>query len=163
MANGHGIKKIMVFIEGNEASLLAAQYAVSLAKIGGGKIIAVYVVDVKTLNDLLRTRIFVRMEETDYERDLEEDGKRYLDQVQGLAEAKGVAVTTLLEKGDVHSIVVRKVKELGADILVMGELETPRSRRDCYYSEGERIFREARCPVLVVKGDEEVSALYDSM
>jgi nucleotide-binding universal stress UspA family protein len=163
MANGHGIRTIMVFIEGNEASLIAAQYAVSLAKLTGGEIIAVYVVDVKTLNDLLRARIFVRMEEMDYERDLEEDGKRYLNHVQGLAEAKGVAVTTLLEKGDVHSIVVRKVRELGADILVMGELETPLSRRDSYYSEGERVFREARCPVLVIKGDEEIRALYDSI
>lgn len=163
MANGHGIKTIMVFVEGNEASLIAAQYAVSLAKLIGGKIVAVYVVDVKTLKDLLRAHIFVRMEEMDYERDLEEDGKRYLNHVQGLADAKGVAMTTLLEKGDVHSIVVQKVKELGADILVMGALETPLSRRDSYYNEGERVFREARCPVLVVKGDEEIRALYDSI
>lgn len=163
MANSHGIKRIMVFIEANEASLLAARYAVFLAKIAGAELIAVYVVDVKTLNDLLKARIFVQMEETDYERDLEEDGKRYLNYVRCLAEAKAVAVTTLLTKGDVHSVVVCKAKEFGVDMLVMGELETPLSRRDCYYNEGERIFREARCPVLVVKGEEEARALYDSI
>ncbi len=163
MANGHGIKRIMVFIEANEASLLAARHAVSLSKIAGAELIAVYVVDVKTLNDLLKARIFVQMEEMDYERDIEEDGKRYLNHVQCLAEAKAVAVTTLLEKGDVHSVVVGKAKELGADMLVMGELDTPLSRRDSYYNEGERIFREAHCPVLVVKGEEAVQALYDSI
>ena len=163
MANGHGIKRIMVFIEANEASLLAARHAVSLSKIAGADLIAVYVVDVKTLNDLLKARIFVQMEEMDYERDIEEDGKRYLNHVQCLAEAKAVAVTTLLEKGDVHSVVVGKAKELGADMLVMGELDTPLSRRDSYYNEGERIFREAHCPVLVVKGEEAVQALYDSI
>ena len=136
MANGHGIKRIMVFIEANEASLLAARHAVSLSKIAGAELIAVYVVDVKTLNDLLKARIFVQMEEMDYERDIEEDGKRYLNHVQCLAEAKAVAVTTLLEKGDVHSVVVGKAKELGADMLVMGELDTPHSRRDSYYNEG---------------------------
>ena len=163
MANGHGIKRIMVFIEANEASLLAARHAVSLSKIAGAELIAVYLVDVKTLNDLLKARIFVQMEEMDYERDIEEDGKRYLIHVQCLAEAKAVAVTTLLEKGDVHSVVVGKAKELGADMLVMGELDTPLSRRDSYYNEGERIFREAHCPVLVVKGEEAVQALYDSI
>jgi nucleotide-binding universal stress UspA family protein len=163
MANGHGIKRIMVFIEANEASILAARHAISLAKIAGSELIAVYVVDVKTLNDLLKARIFVQMEEMDYERDLEEDGKRYLNQVQRLAEAKAVTITTMLEKGDVHSVVVQKARELGVDMLVMGELETPLSRRDSHYNHGERIFREASCPVLVVKGDEEVRALYDSI
>lgn len=163
MANAHGIKRIMVFIEAREASLLAARHAVSLAKITGAELVAVYVVDVKTLNDLLKARIFVQMEEMDYERDLEEDGKRYLNHVRRLAEAKAVAAATLLAKGDVHSVVVQKAKELGVDVLVMGELETPLSRRDSYYNEGERIFREAHCPVLVVKGEEEVRALYDSI
>ena len=153
----------MVFVESTEASVLAAQYAIALAAVCGAEIIAIYVVDIKTLEDLLTAHIFVRMEEMDYERDLEEDGRRYLNHVRELAEAKGIRVTTFLEKGEVHSIVIEKVKELGADLLVMGELETPQSRRDFYFDESERIFREAKCPILVVKGDERVREFYDSI
>jgi len=163
MANGGGIRKVLLFVEGNEASMLASQYAVALAKSVGADIIALYVVDIKTLEDLLKARIFVRMEEMDYERDLEEDGRRYLNHVRDLAEAKGVAITTVLKKGEVHATVVQQAKALRTDLLVMGELEAPRSRRDFYYDERERTFREVQCPVLVVKGDEEIRALYDSI
>lgn len=163
MADGRGIKKIVLFSEGSEASMLAARYAVALAKLVGAEIVALYVVDIKTLEDLLKAHIFVRMEEMDYERDMEEDGRRYLNYVRDLAEAKGLSVTMLLEKGEVHSTVVQKARELGADLLIMGELETPRSRKDFYYDERERVFREVHCPVLVVKGDEEIHALYDGI
>ncbi|MDD5555873.1 MAG: universal stress protein [bacterium] len=163
MADGHGIRRIALFIEGTEPSMRAARYAVALARLLGAELVALYVVDVKTLEDLLRARIFVRMEEAGYERDLEEDGRRYLNHVRDLAEAKGVPVETMLEKGEVHTTVVRAVRDLGADLLVMGEIETPRSRKDFYFDERERVFREARCPVLVVKGDEEIRDLYDGV
>lgn len=163
MAHAHGINRIMVSIGGNERALLAAQYAVALARLLGAELVAIYVVDTKILDDLLKARIFIRMEEMDYAHDLEEDGRRYLNHVRDLAEAKGVRITTVLEKGEVHTLVTQKARELAADLLVMGELEAPRSRRDCYFDEGERIFREARCPVLVVKGDEKIRELYDSI
>jgi nucleotide-binding universal stress UspA family protein len=163
MAHAHGIRRIMVSIGGNERALLAAQYAVALARLLGAELVAIYVVDTKILGELLKARIFIRMEEMDYARDLEEDGKRYLNHVRDLAEAKGVGITTVLEKGEVHTLVTQRARELEADLLVMGELEAPRSRRDCYFDEGERIFREAQCPVLVVKGDEKIRELYDSI
>ena len=163
MAHAHGIRRIMVSIGGNERALLAAQYAVALARLLGAELVAIYVVDTKILGDLLKARIFIRMEEMDYAHDLEEDGRRYLNHVRDLAEAKGVGITTVLEKGEVHTLVTKKARELEADLLVMGELEAPRSRRDCYFDEGERIFREARCPVLVVKGDERIRELYNSL
>ena len=129
MAETRGIGRILVSIGGNERSLLAAQYAVALARLLGAELVAVYVVDTKILAGLLKARIFVRMEEMDYARDLEEDGRRYLNHVRDLAEAKGVTVSTVLEKGEVHTIVTAKARETGADLLVMGELDTPASDR----------------------------------
>jgi len=163
MTDGHGIATIMIFVESSEKSIIAARYAVWLAKTMGARIIALYVVDTQALEELLRARIFVRMERVDYERDIEEDAKRYLNMVKDLAEAKGVELTTVLDKGAVHSIVARKVSELGVDLLVMGEHAAPRSRRECYYDEGQRVLCEARCPVLVVKGDERIRSLYNGI
>jgi nucleotide-binding universal stress UspA family protein len=136
---------------------------VALARLLNAELVAIYVVDTKILADLLKARIFVRMEELDYAHDIEEDGKRYLNHVRDLAEAKGVTVSTVLAKGEVHTLVTEKARELGADLLVMGELAAPASRRDYYFDEGERIFREAHCPVLVVKGDEAIRELYDGL
>lgn len=163
MAHSHGMKRILIFVESNEESILAAQYAIWLAKITGAEIAALYVVDTKTLDDLLRARIFVRMEEMDYERDLEEDGRRYLNHVRDLAEAKGVTISTSLEKGEVHSIVTEKAREIEADLLVLGEREVPLSRKDCYFDEAQRILSEIRCPVLMVKGGENIRELYENI
>jgi len=159
----NGIGTILLFVESSEKSMVAARYAIWLAKSTGARLIAIYVVDTKILEQLLRARIFVRMEEMDYERDLEEDGRRYLNHARDLTEAKGVAFKEVLEKGEVHSIVVQKAGELQADLLVMGERETSGSRVEARYDEGERILIEAPCPVLVVKGEERVRALYDTI
>ncbi len=163
MAQARGIGRILVSIGGNERSLLAAQYAVALARLLGAELVAVYVVDTKILAGLLKARIFIQMEERDYARDFEENGRRYLNHVRDLAEAKGVPISTILEKGEVHTIVTAKAREMRADLLVMGEPDAPASRRDYYFNEGERIFREAQCPVLVVKGEERIRALYDGV
>jgi len=163
MANGQGIRSILLFLESSERSMAAARYATWLAKATGARLIALYVVDTKILEQLLRARIFVRMEEMDYERDLEEDARRYLNHARDLSEAKGVPFKDMIEKGEVHSIVVQKARELDVDLLVMGEREASRSRKDTYYDEGERILSEAQCPVLVAKGDERIKSLYDSI
>jgi nucleotide-binding universal stress UspA family protein len=56
--------------------------------------------------------------------------------------------------------VVNKTRELSADLLVIGELKEVVSRREIFYDEGERIFRESPCPVVVVKNPEEVERAY---
>ncbi|MDP8217939.1 MAG: universal stress protein [Candidatus Theseobacter exili] len=157
------VEKILIFVEGNEASILAAKYAICLAKQMNGELHAVYVVDTKVLDDLLKARIFVKMEEMDYERDLEEDGRRYLRYVEDLASALGISAKTHLGKGEVHNEVVKKAKEIGTDLIVMGELGEVKSRRDVFYDESERIFRESESPVLVVKNKEWIEDYYDRM
>ncbi len=156
-------EKIMVFVEANEESITAAQYAVCLARWLECELYAVYVVDIKTLQDLLKAKIFVEMEEMDYERDLEEDGERYLNHVRDLAEAKGVTIHTELCKGDVVAEMLRNVEQTDADLLVMGKLEEPESRRDFYYNDGERIFRRTPCPAIIVKEDEPVRMMYEQL
>ena len=43
------------------------------------------------------------------------------------------------------------------------ELKEMISRKEIFYDEGERIFREAPCPVLVVKNPAEVEKLYKEL
>jgi nucleotide-binding universal stress UspA family protein len=159
--SGAPFEKIVLYVESSESALDAARYAVVLAKAYGAGLHAVYVVDEKTLEDLLSAKVFVEEEEVDLERDLEEDGRRYLKAVERLASDKGVEISTELLKGVVHREIVDKATHVGAGLIIIGEIEEQTSRRDSFLDEGELILRMARCPVLTVKGD-LVRALYES-
>lgn len=156
-------EKILLFVEASEESIVAAQYAICLAKWLNMSIYAVYVVDIKTLQELTKAKIFIKMEAMDYERDLEEDGQRYLNHVKDLADEKNVFIETALLKGEVFSEVIKKLEQENIDILIMGKLEEPECRRDFYYNSSERIFRRSPCPVIVVKDHESVKMMYNNL
>ena len=157
------IKKILVFVDGSEGCVMAAQYGITLAKKMDAELMALFVVNVQLLEELVKARIFVKVEEMDYEQDLEQDGKRYLNYISELAKTKGVEIRTELVKGVVSKIVVDKVQEWGVDLLVMGELEPVLSRTDTFHDEAELIFRKAKCSVLVVKDADYVERIYNAL
>jgi nucleotide-binding universal stress UspA family protein len=161
--NASPFETILLHVEASEAGLVAARYAIAVAKAYGARLHAVYVVNEKMLEELLSAKVFVEEEEVDLERDLEEDGRRYLSAVERLAGEKGVDLAADLAKGVVHREVVDKATQLGASLIIIGEIEEPMSRRDAHFDEGEMILRLAKCPVLTVKGDDLVRSLYDSI
>jgi nucleotide-binding universal stress UspA family protein len=155
--------KLLLYIDGSESSITAAQFAIALSKAHGSSLKAIYVVNENLLAELLGAKVFVQVEKMDYERNLEEDGKRYLNYVVKLAQKKGVKVETILRKGIVHEEVTREVVASDCDILIQGELGEVLSLRDSFYEEGERILRKVSCPVLVVRGKRRVDKLYESI
>lgn len=163
MSDVNPLNKILLYIDGSESSILAAQMAIVLCKKYGSQLRVIYVVNEKLLSELLKAKVFVQMEKMDYERDLEEDGKRYLNYIVKLADRKGVAIETVLKKGVVHEEVSREVEDHGSDLLVQGELGEVLSLRDSFYEEGERILRKVICPVMVVRNRKRVERLYDDL
>lgn len=157
------LKRILLYIDGSESSILAAQMAIAMCKKYGSSLRAIYVVNENLLTELLKAKVFVQMEKMDYERDLEEDGKRYLNYVVKLADRKGLTIETVLKKGVVHEEVAREVEEHESDLLVQGELGEVLSLRDSFYEEGERILRKVKCPVMVVRNRERVERIYDEL
>jgi nucleotide-binding universal stress UspA family protein len=157
------IKKILLYIDGSEECIAAAQYGIVLAKVLKAELVALYVVNVSLLKELVKAKIFVKIEEMDYEQDLSQDGQRYLNYITELARAKGVPIKTEIVKGVVNKEVVQKVDELGIDLLVMGELEQLLSRTDSFHDEGELIFRKASCTILVVKDPNRVESIYNAI
>jgi nucleotide-binding universal stress UspA family protein len=157
------LNKILLYIDGSEPSILAAQMAIVMCKTYGSSLRVIYVVNENLLSELLKAKVFVQMEKMDYERDLEEDGKRYLNYIVKLADRKGLTIETVLKKGVVHEEVSREVEEHGSDLLVQGELGEVLSLRDSFYEEGERILRKVKCPVLVVRNRVRVERMYDDL
>ncbi len=153
----------MLYIDGSESSITAAQLAISMAKEYGSTLRVMYVVNENLLTELLKAKIFVQMEKMDYERDLEEDGKRYLNYIVKLADRKGLQIETVLGKGVVHEEVAREVDDCSADLLIQGELGEVLSLRDSFYEEGERILRKVKCPVMVVRGRDRIERMFDDL
>jgi len=157
------LRKILLYIDGSESSITAAQMAIGMAKAYGALLRVIYVVNENLLNELLKAKIFVAVEKMDYERDLEEDGRRYLNYVEKLAGKKKLTVETVLKKGVVHEEVAREIDEYGADVLVQGELGEVLSLRDSFYEEGERILRKAKCCVLVARGADKIDRMFEEL
>jgi nucleotide-binding universal stress UspA family protein len=88
---------------------------------------------------------------------------RYLNHVKDLARKKGLAIDTIKTSGSIHSEIKHKVEELDIDLLLIGELSRIQSRRDEFYNEVERAMRSVGCSVLIVKNEDRVLSLYESL
>ncbi len=157
------IQRIMVYIDGSEPSITGARYAICLAASSGAELVVCYIVNTTAVEELLRARIFLRDEQVEYERDMETDAERYLNYVGDLAARKGVTIIRNKGRGSVHMKIVDAVKTYGVDLLVVGELSQIRSRRDVFYDEIERALRMTPCSVLIVKDENRVNEMYESL
>lgn len=156
-------QKIMVYIDGTEQSILAAQYAICLASFFEAELTALYVINTRAMEDLLRASIFLKDEQVEYEHDMEADAERYLNYVNELALKKGVTIDKKHTRGSVHREIVSTIKDEDIDLLVVGELSRIRSRRDEFYDEAERAMRAAPCSVVIVKDEDKVWEMYESL
>lgn len=157
------IRKILVYIDGTEQSIAAAQYALCLSRASGAQLTFFYVINTKALDELLKVRIFLKEEQIEYEHDLEEDAQRYLNHVKELARSKGISVETRSTMGNPNQEIVKLVRDEGFDLLVIGELSRIRSRRDEFFDETERAMRAVPCSVLIVKDEDRVWELFESL
>jgi nucleotide-binding universal stress UspA family protein len=157
------IKKLLVYIDGTEQSVTAAQYAICLSKLTGAELRALYVVNTRALNDLLKARIFIESEQAEYQRDLHADAERYLNHVKSLARGKGVAIESESRNGTPYVEIKSVVTEQEIDLLIIGELSHIRSRRDEFFNEAERAMRFSPCSVLIVKDEEKVWNMFDQL
>lgn len=157
------IKKIMVYVDGTEQSVIAAQYAICLASFSGAELIAHYVINTRAVEDLLKARIFLEDEQIEYEHDMEADAERYLNYINELAIKKGVSITKKSSRGSVHKEIVDSIEENDVDLLIIGELSRIRSRRDEFFDETERAMRAVPCSVLIVKDQDRVWEMYESL
>ncbi|MDX9809589.1 MAG: universal stress protein, partial [Sphaerochaetaceae bacterium] len=80
--------KLLVYLDGSEASVTAAMAAIMLAKRLQASLTAMYVINTQALQDLVKARIFVDVEEHQFRQELESDADRYLKHVRRLAQQK---------------------------------------------------------------------------
>ncbi|MFA5319601.1 MAG: universal stress protein [Candidatus Omnitrophota bacterium] len=145
---------------GTPAAVPTAKYAICLAKIIGARVAGIYVVDERSVTELLRNRVFVEIEAREYEKELKDQGKILLERIGRMAESKSVPFEPFLLSGAIHRMVVDKAAEIGADLLVMGKIRELESRKEIFYDPGEQIFRESPCQVVIVQNSAAAEALF---
>lgn len=156
-------KHMLVYLDGSEDSVTAAMAAIALAKRLDASLTAMYVVNTRALQDLVKARIFLDIEEQEYRRDIEGDAQRYLHHVERLGRQKGVPVIPVQTAGTVHTEVRSYLQEHHIDLLVLGGISEIHSRRDELLSETDRMMRTAPCPVLVVRDNDTVWDMFESL
>ncbi|MDR1326406.1 MAG: universal stress protein [Treponema sp.] len=142
---------IVVAVTGSDASVLAAKYAIVMAKTYRCRLTAVYVVDIATIRQLTLSKIFIQDEGNEYANSLKANGERYLVFAEELARTKGVKIEREIRSGAVYTEILTLADEKKADLIILGGWEKDRSARDIISHSHREIMNNAKCSVLVVK------------
>ena len=156
------ISNIVTAVTGTDASILAAKYAIVLAKQFHCKLNAVYVVDTATIKMLTLSKIFIQEEGAEYEKNLENNGDRYLAFVEELARAKNVKIEKIMRKGAIYTEVLNVVNEKKADLILLGGWERDTKTRDIIGTSHREIIANAKCSVLLVK-EPNIDQIYKNL
>lgn len=143
--------RLMLVVDGSNASLAASDFAVAMAAEKGCSIIAVYVVDTATMDYLVNMRLLLTTERLGFEKQLEATGHRHLERVVKMAEPMGVKIETHMTRGIFHKSILHLAREHHADAIVVGGWQRTVTRKDYPSVERQAILDEAECPVIVVK------------
>lgn len=138
------MKKILIATDGSEYTKEAVTTGLKLAKVLEAEVTALYVIDQTSFVTFPVDSSIVSV----YPQ-LENEGKRAVEEVQKEGEAMGLKVTPVVAEGSP----TRKIVEMAADfdLVVMGTLGRSALGKLFIGSVAERVTRYAPCPVLVVR------------
>lgn len=150
--------RILVAVNGSEASIHAAMYGIIMAKTYHLDLKFIYVVDTATIKRLTLSKFFASDERKLYEENLIADGKKYLAYTGDLAKSKGVTAETELLNGAVWAEIVKAADNYDADFILLGGKirdvsYTPSgsNRSDGVSLDQSQTIAAAKCSVIVVK------------
>jgi len=139
---------ILVPTDGSETSINAGRLAIQIAALHNIPITFVYVVDSAVVDEIAgatsKTAEMVH-------RELEANGRRYLDYLSRLARDRGLQTDQVVRHGIPHSEIANLAREQGMDLIVIGQVGRHGPRRVLIGSVAERVIEYAPCPVLVVR------------
>jgi nucleotide-binding universal stress UspA family protein len=142
------IGKILVPVDGSPHAKKALEHAITQAKMTGSSITIMYVV---------HTRVYGAAQEAGFVtiapliHDLEEYGKRVLQEAQATGQAAGVDTNTFLVHGLPADEIVKKAEIEKYDMIVIGSRGRTAAKSFLLGSVSNRVSHQAKCPVLIVK------------
>ena len=142
--------KIVVPLDGSEFAAKAVEISIELAKKYSGSIALVHVVPAAsaliTSPEVSTAPILLNLSN-----ELDESGKRILEEGAKKVQEAGIPVTTVLEHGNVSDHIIGVAEREKADLIVIGERGLGSVARFFLGSTANKVSHHARCPVLIVK------------
>ncbi len=139
-------RRIVVAVDGSEASWKGGRHAIALGGLGGAELVVVAVVDTKTIR-----RLSIYADEILAQQ--QANTRKMIDQIitEAEREAPAVKATGRVEEGSPKERLVQIAKEINADLLVCGAHGWTAVERFLLGSVSDHLVRHASCPVLVVR------------
>jgi len=142
------LERILVAIDGSEHSLEAAEFAATMVeKYEIPEVIMIHVIPTTAIYegvDVWRVNVMSF---------LEEHGKQLLEEAVEQMRRNGVSVEGVLAHGDPGSQIVKTARKRDVDLILMGSRGITGLASVFLGSVGERVARNARCSVLIIRGD----------
>lgn len=141
------IRTIVVALALNGDSACIANRTIQLAEQHQARLVAVHVIESLPLRDSSRP---ISVDSAIFGGAL---AKERACQLKSLLEAAEQPVTTCIEEGKPHEIIMGLAASCGADLVVIGPGIARSMREAVFGSTADRVVRSSPCPVLVVRKD----------
>ena len=140
-------EKILIATDGSEYTKNAVDYGIDIAKNTGAKLFAIYVVDTAAFASIPMDAAWESMYEL-----LKQEGDLAIKYVSERAEAEGLEVEGNLIEGHPADEIIRYSEKNSISVIVMGTLGKSGLDRFLLGSVAEKVVRNSKIPVLVVRG-----------
>jgi len=138
--------KILVPTDGSEFTKSAVKTAIELAKISGGSIVAMYVIDQTLFINAPMDSAISSVYSV-----LKKEGNDAVEFVRAEGERQGVRVDTLVLDGSPVKTIVESSGEY--DLIVMGTLGRTGMSKLLMGSVAEKVVRHSKCPVMIARSE----------
>lgn len=137
--------KIMVAIDGSDASMVALNYAISISKEYNAELCALYAVNTDT-------DLFGPHASSEYTIRKKKEGQEYLDKAKLTAKEKNMEITAeIIPSTNIPVSIVKYAEEKNFDLIVVGTRGLSGLKRMLLGSVASKIIAYAHCPVMVIK------------
>ncbi|HSD57899.1 MAG TPA: universal stress protein [Methanotrichaceae archaeon] len=146
-------EKILIATDGSKHSEKAAEKALEMARLTGGKVTALYVSDVSNYFAPVDMSYNIADETIGGMRNLVlKDGEAAVKRVEEMAKEAGVPFESKIIEGNPAEDIMKFAEESKEDLIVMGGIGRTGLEKFLLGSVAEKVVRNSRVPVMVVRG-----------
>ena len=138
-------ERILIATDGSENSERAAKFGIELAKLAGGKLIAMYVADISRMAHLPDDMLLFSIREL-----LIKEGNEAVEFIEKLASEGGVTCDKVVAEGIPSDEILDYASAEGISIIVLGNVGRTGLDKFLLGSVAEKIVRNSKIPVLIV-------------
>jgi nucleotide-binding universal stress UspA family protein len=139
------ISKILVAIDGSDASMEAADYAISISKQYNSELYALHVIRADV-------DLFGPHETSEYMTTMRNEGEKYLNKVKLKANENNIQIKTeIISSINIAGGIVDYAEENNIDLLVIGTRGLSGFKKLLLGSVASKVITYAHCPVMLVK------------